>query len=88
MAGVKFFLGEGKSAITESIRDLLKKKSDDEPSNEKQDKVEPIKPVTKKVIKKVKKAPIHKSASPKRRHTAISRMQKEALYKARKIIKR
>ncbi|MBO5969452.1 MAG: DUF2974 domain-containing protein [Clostridia bacterium] len=88
MAGVKFFLGEGKSAITESIRDLLKKKSDDEPSDEKQAKVEPIKPVTKKVIKKVKKAPIHKSASPKRRHTAISRMQKEALYKARKIIKR
>ena len=88
MAGVKFFLGEGKSAITESIRDLLKKKSDDEPSDEKQPKTETIKPVTRKVIKKVKKAPIHKSASPKRRHTAISRMQKEALYKARKIIKR
>ena len=88
MAGVKFFLGEGKSAITESIRDLLKKKSDDEPSDAKQPKTETIKPVTRKVIKKVKKAPIHKSASPKRRHTAISRMQKEALYKARKIIKR
>ena len=88
MAGVKFFLGEGKSAITESIRDLLKKKSDDEPSDEKQPKTETIKPVTRKVIKKVKKAPFHKSASPKRRHTAIRRMQKEALYKARKIIKR
>ena len=88
MAGVKFFLGEGKSAITESIRDLLKKKSDDEPSDAKQPKTETVKPVTRKVIKKVKKAPIHKSASPKRRHTAISRMQKEALYKARKIIKR
>lgn len=88
MAGVKFFLGEGKSAITESIRELLKKKSDDEPSDAKQPKTETIKPVTRKVIKKVKKAPIHKSASPKRRHTAISRMQKEALYKARKIIKR
>ena len=88
MAGVKFFLGEGKSAITESIRDLLKKKSDDEPSDAKQPKTETIKPVTRKVIKKVKKAPFHKSASPKRRHTAIRRMQKEALYKARKIIKR
>ena len=88
MAGVKFFLGEGKSAITESIRDLLKKKSDDEPSDAKQPKTETVKPVTRKAIKKVKKAPIHKSASPKRRHTAISRMQKEALYKARKIIKR
>lgn len=88
MAGVKFFLGEGKSAITESIRDLLKKKSDDEPSDAKQPKTETIKPVTRKVIKKVKKATIHKSASPKRRHTAIRRMQKEALYKARKIIKR
>jgi hypothetical protein len=66
----------------------LKKKSDDEPSDANQPKTETVKPVTRKVIKKVKKAPIYKSASPKRRHTAIRRMQKEALYKARKIIKR
>lgn len=80
MSGVKFFLGEGKSAITESIRDLLKKKSDDEDSDEK-------KPEPKKADKKPKKAVAKKIY--KRRHNSVAcRMRKEAIYKARKIIKK
>ncbi len=88
MTGVKFFLGEGKSAVTESIRELLKKKSDDETDEVKQSKEEPIKPVAKKVVKKVKKVPVQKVAPNKRHYSAVRRMQKEALYKAKKIIKR
>ena len=80
MSGVKFFLGEGKSAITESIRDLLKKKSDDEDSDEKR-------PEPKKTDKKSKKAVAKKIY--KRRHNSVAcRMRKEAIYKARKIIKK
>jgi hypothetical protein len=88
MSGVKFFLGEGKSAVTESIRELLRKKSDDEPADTKQSQEEPIKPVAKKVVRKVKKVPVRKAVPKRRHHSAISRMQKEALYKAKKIIKR
>lgn len=80
MSGVKFFLGEGKSAITESIRELLKKKSDEEDDAEK-------KPEPKKPDKKSKKAVAKKIY--KRRHNSVAcRMRKEAIYKARKIIKK
>lgn len=86
MAGVKFFLGEGKSAITESIRELLKKKSDDEdPIESEQTDVEQIRSEQKKVIKKV---PIRKVVPKRRHHTAIHRMNREALYKAKRIIKK
>lgn len=88
MSGVKFFLGEGRSAVTESIRELLKKKSDCESNESEQSTEQPIKPVTKKVIKKVKKVPVHKATHKIRRHSAIQRMQQQALYKARKIIKK
>ena len=80
LSGVKFFLGEGKSAITESIRELLKKKSDEEDDAEK-------KPEPKKSDKTSKKAVAKKIY--KRRHNSVAcRMRKEAIYKARKIIKK
>ena len=84
MSGVKFFLGEGKSAITESIRELLKKKPDEEETPEK-------KPEPKKTVKKVKKSSptVAKKKIYKRRHNSVAcRMRKEAIYKARKIIKK
>ena len=84
MSGVKFFLGEGKSAITESIRELLKKKPDEEETPEK-------KPEPKKTVKKVKKSSptVAKKKIYKRRHNSVAcRMRKEAIYKARKVIKK
>ena len=84
MSGVKFFLGEGKSAITESIRELLKKKPDEDETPEK-------KPEQKKTVKKVKKSSptVAKKKIYKRRHNSVAcRMRKEAIYKARKIIKK
>ena len=81
MSGVKFFLGEGKSAITESIRELLKKKPDAEEPTEK-------KPEPKKSEKKVKKAVAKKKNYKRRRNSVACRMQKEAIYKARKSIKK
>ena len=81
MSGVKFFLGEGKSAISESIRELLKKKSDEEEPKEK--KPEPQKP-----DKKVKKAVAKKKKYKRRRNSVACRMQREAIYKAKKSIKK
>ena len=81
MSGVKFFLGEGKSAISESIRELLKKKSDEEEPKEK--KPEPPKP-----DKKVKKAVAKKKKYKRRRNSVACRMQREAIYKAKKSIKK
>ena len=84
MSGVKFFLGEGKSAITESIRELLKKKPDEDETPEK-------KPEPKKTVKKVKKSSptVAKKKIYKRRHNSVAcRMRKEAINKARKIIKK
>lgn len=80
-SGVKFFLGEGKSAISESIRELLKKKPDAEEPTEK-------KPETKKSEKKVKKEVAKKKNYKRRRNSVACRMQKEAIYKARKSIKK
>ncbi len=81
MAGVKFFLGEGRSAIAESIRELLKKK----PEEEETTKAQPTKAPAQKAVKKVRV----RKAVPKRRNPAvIRRMNKKALYKARKIIKK
>ena len=88
LSGVKFFLGEGKSAVTESIRELLKKKSDGESENDNDAKEEPVKKVTKKVIKRVKTVPVRKNAPKRRYHPAIRRMQKEALYKAGQVMKK
>lgn len=76
MTGVKFFLGEGKSAITESIRELLKKKPEEEPA-----KAEPT-------TTPIKKVPVRKAVPKRRHHSAIHRMNKEALYRARNIIKK
>ena len=86
MSGVKFFFGEGKSAITESIRELLKKKSDGEESidPEEDPKALPVK----KVVKKVKKSPVRKAVPKRRHHRVVHRMSKDALYKARKMIKK
>ena len=86
MSGVKFFFGEGKSAITESIRELLKKKSDGEESidPEKDPKALPVK----KVVKKVKKSPVRKAVPKRRHHRVVHQMSKDALYKARKMIKK
>ena len=81
MSGVKFFLGEGKSAISESIRELLKKKSDEEEPTEK-------KPEPKKPDKKVKKAVAKKKKYKRRRNSVACRMQREAIYKAKKSIKK
>ncbi len=81
MSGVRFFLGEGKSAISESIRELLKKKPDAEEQTEK-------KPEPKKTEKKVKKAVAKKKNYKRRRNSVACRMQKEAIYKARKSIKK
>lgn len=81
MSGVRFFLGEGKSAISESIRELLKKKSDEEEPKEK--KPEPPKP-----DKKVKKAVAKKKKYKRRRNSVACRMQREAIYKAKKSIKK
>ncbi|MBQ8259006.1 MAG: DUF2974 domain-containing protein [Clostridia bacterium] len=86
MSGVKFFFGEGKSAITESIRELLKKKSDGEESidPEEDPKALPVK----KVVKKVKKTPVRKAVPKRRHHRVVHQMSKDALYKARKMIKK
>lgn len=81
MSGVKFFLGEGKSAISESIRELLKKKSDEEEPKE-------TKPEPKKPDKKVKKAVAKKKKYKRRRNSVACRMQREAIYKAKKSIKK
>lgn len=81
MSGVKFFLGEGKSAISESIRELLKKKSDEEEPKEKNP--EPPKP-----DKKVKKSVAKKKKYKRRRNSVACRMQREAIYKAKKSIKK
>lgn len=86
MTGVKFFLGEGRSVISESIRELLKKKSDGEESIDPEE--EPKELPVKKVVKKVKKVPVRKAAPKRRHHRAIHRMSQEALYKARKMMKK
>lgn len=92
MSGVKFFLGEGKNAVSESIREMLKKKTDDGEADEDEvSQPEPQKAPIKKTVKKVKKVkktvPIHHTH--RRRHNAVaSRMRVEALHKARKIIKK
>ena len=80
MSGVKFFLGEGKSAITESIRELLKKKPEEEEA-----KVPPAKAPAPKAVKKVR---VRKAVPVRRNPAVIRRMNKKALYKARKIIKK
>ena len=83
MSGVRFFLGEGKSAISESIRELLKKKPDE--VEEKEQMPEP-----KKTVKKVKKATkaVAKKIYKRRRNSVACRMQMEAIYKAKKSIKK
>ncbi len=86
MSGVKFFLGESKSAVAESIRDLLKKKNDDEQSESEPTKPEATKAESKKIVKKVKKVPVRKSVPKKRHHSAVRGMSKKALCKARKLI--
>ncbi len=89
MSGVKFFLGEGKSAITESIRELLKKKPDEDvPKEIKEVKPEPKKIQPKKAVKKVKKTVPHKHTTKRRHHSVACRMRNEALHKARKVIKK
>jgi hypothetical protein len=85
MSGVKFFLGEGKSAVTESIRELLKKKPDDKPEITEPVSDEAIDPVAKKVVKKV---PAQKADTNHPHHSTVRRMQKEALYKAKRFIKK
>lgn len=92
LSGVKFFLGEGKSAITESIREMLKKRSDDdEERDDEQSESKPIKQPTKKVVKKVKtvKKTVPLKHPQRRRHSSVAhRMKNKALDKARKIIKK
>ncbi len=89
MSGVKFFLGEGKSAITESIRELLKKKPDEDvPKEIKEVKPEPKKIQPKKAVKKVKKTVPHKHTTKRRHHSVACRMRNEALHKASKVIKK
>ena len=89
MSGVKFFLGEGKSAITESIRELLKKKTDGDESIPEAKEAEPKKQEKRvKKVKKVKKA-VPKKPTVKRRHNSVAcRMRREAIYKARRTIKK
>ena len=84
MSGVKFFLGEGKNAVSESIRDMLKKK----PESDESDAVEPAVTQTKKVVKKIKKVPVRRVTAKKKYHSAVSRMRNDALIKAKKIIKK
>lgn len=86
MTGVKFFLGEGRSVISESIRDLLKKKSDGEESIDPEKESKEL--AVKKVVKKVKKTPVRKTVPKRRHHRAIHRMSQETLYKARKMMKK
>lgn len=65
MTGVKFFLGEGKSQVSEAIRSLIKKKpSEDEEKDEPQKKEVPKKQVRKIPAKKCKRKRLHK-----RKHT-------------------
>lgn len=65
MTGVKFFLGEGKSQVSEAIRSLIKKKpSEDEEKDEQQKKEVPKKQVRKIPAKKCKRKRLHK-----RKHT-------------------
>lgn len=91
MSGVKFFLGERKSAITESIRELLnlkKKPDENEPQETAEIKPEPEKVQPKKTVKKVKKTLPHKHAHKRRHNSVACRMRKEALHKAKRIIKK
>jgi hypothetical protein len=65
MTGVKFFLGEGKSQVSEAIRSLIKKKpSEEEEKDEPQKKEVPKKQVRKIPAKKCKRKRLHK-----RKHT-------------------
>ena len=65
MTGVKFFLGEGKSQVSEAIRSLIKKKpSEEEDKDEPQKKEAPKKQVRKIPAKKCKRKRLHK-----RKHT-------------------
>lgn len=65
MTGVKFFLGEGKSQVSEAIRSLIKKKpSEEEEKVEQQKKEVPKKQVRKIPAKKCKRKRLHK-----RKHT-------------------
>ena len=65
MTGVKFFLGEGKSQVSEAIRSLIKKKpSEGEEKDEPQKKEVPKKQVRKIPAKKCKRKRLHK-----RKHT-------------------
>lgn len=83
MSGVKFFLGEGKSAVIDSIRELLKKKNDDEANEAEQSDPKSLKADPNKTTN----AQAPKPAPPKRQNSVARRMQKEALYKAKKLIK-
>lgn len=87
MSGVKFFLGESKSAITESIRELLKKKSEGDESSE-NTAPDPINTQPKTIVQKVKKMPVRRSSRKRRYHSAAHRMNRDALYKARMILKK
>jgi hypothetical protein len=71
--------------VTESIRELLKKKPDDKPEITEQVSDEAIDQVAKKVVNKV---PAQKAATNHPHHSTVRRMQKEALYKAKRIIKK
>lgn len=84
MSGVKFFLGEGKSAVVDSIRELLKKKTNDEASEAEQSDPKPIKADQNKSAN----AQAPKPAPQRKQNSVARRMQKEALCNARKIIKK
>ena len=65
MTGIKFFLGEGKSQVSEAIRSLIKKKPDEEEEKDEPQKKEvPKKQVRKIPAKKCKRKRLHK-----RKHT-------------------
>jgi hypothetical protein len=65
MTGVKFFLGEGKSQVSEAIRSLIKKKpSEEDEKDEPLKKEVPKKQVRKIPAKKCKRKRLHK-----RKHT-------------------
>lgn len=65
LTGIKFFLGEGKSQVSEAIRSLIKKKPDEE-----EEKVEPQKKeVLKKQVRKIPAKKCKRKRTYKRKHT-------------------
>lgn len=84
LAGIKFFVGEGRSSVTESIKALIKKKSDTDET------AKPIEIIEDELPEEKPTKPIEKAVSPKKKakqiqsKTPVKQVQKRPVPKKRR----